>query len=78
MSSDVPTSNPGRVVTPEGFSANIALARRIAERYAFGFHIANGTVSEYRGWKSEDRDATEEELELWRFVELRYHESGGR
>lgn len=40
-------------------------AERVARHYGFAFYIANGFYSEYAGWKSENREATEVEQELW-------------
>lgn len=66
------TTNPDPY-RPDRYQGNVDLAKQIAEHYGFDFHIANGTVDEYRGWKSETRAATEEELRLWRIIEMRYH-----
>jgi hypothetical protein len=57
----------------ERFVANVALAKKIADRYELGFHIANGTVTTHEGWKSEERAANDSELRLWRLLELAYH-----
>lgn len=61
---------------PDKWQANIALAKEIAEHYGLSFHIANGTLETHAGYKSEERGATEEELALWRLVEMDFHRIG--
>jgi len=38
---------------------------RVADYYGLTFHIEFGQVIEHRGWKSEERPATDEEREMW-------------
>lgn len=40
-------------------------AEDFADTMGFAFYIFRGTRYEYRGFKSEDRPATEEEIEMW-------------
>lgn len=42
-----------------------AESESFASDHGFGFYIHRGMVYELRGWKSENRTATEEELVLW-------------
>jgi hypothetical protein len=42
-----------------------AEAEAFAKERGFAFYIFRGTRYEYRGWKSEDRQATDEEIEMW-------------
>ncbi len=46
-------------------------AERVAAHYGFVFYIADGWRYEYAGWKSETREATEEEQEMWRALDER-------
>lgn len=44
-------------------------AERLAARHHLSFHITRGYLYEHRGYKSEDREATDYEQEMWdRFV----------
>lgn len=59
-------------MTVEGMEQNIEsyeTARAAAEAFAasmnFAFYILRGTRYEYRGHKSEEREATDEEMEMW-------------
>lgn len=40
-------------------------AKEFAAEHGFHFHIFNTILYQHRGWKSEDRYATEEEMEMW-------------
>lgn len=47
------------------YSEMRAEAEAFAKAMNFGFFIFKGTRYEYRVWKSEEREATEEEVILW-------------
>ena len=47
------------------YAADKAEAEAFAEMMGFAFYIVWGQLVTYAGWKSEDREATEQELEMW-------------
>ena len=49
----------------DGFRRIRERAQRVADYYGFAFYIANGWYNEQKGWKSEDRAATDVEQQMW-------------
>lgn len=47
---------------------DLDMAKRVAARLGLHFHICNERLYEHRGHRSEDRDATEYEVEMWDLV----------
>ena len=44
-------------------------AELVARWYDFAFYFWGGDRYEYRGWKSEERPATEEEQKMWKVID---------
>lgn len=57
------------MLEPLNWEKDRARAQAVAAHYGFAFYIFWGIRCEYRGWKSEERPATEEEEEMWRLLD---------
>jgi len=47
------------------YAADKKEAEDYAELMGFAFYVMWGRLCTYGGWKSEDREATDEEMEMW-------------